>query len=326
MDELISIIVPIYNAKEYLTRCLEAVKQQDYMHFEVLLVDDGSTDDSADICKIYCDADSRFRYIRQENSGPDMARKAGTKAACGDYLLYADADDHIAENMLSVMLTEAKKTRADIVCSQIVRFDDKKEWDGSKYTTVTSLLTDKKEIYKAFFEEETLIGTYYAKLIRKSIMEDYEFVKDGLIGEDITAALYMFDKASKVAVIPDKLYYYFQNHGSISHAKYSFRHELSLDNYIRVRDDLLGKDIVCPERLCGYFAGYEMAVATAMGRSGRYIVSSGEKLRKDLKKYWKYIKYDNKTKLYMKLCIILFIYCPRVFVLLYRILFIMTGR
>ena len=323
---LISVIIPVYNAEKHLTRCLESISSQTYVSLEVIMVDDGSTDNSASICRSYSDKDERFKYIYQDNAGPDIARKTGTKASIGEYVTYVDADDYISENALEVMINNANETSADIICSQIVRFDEKREWPGSIYNEGESILKEKAEILNAFFVSETLIGTYYAKLIRKSVIEDYSFVKDGLVGEDITAALYMFDKANTISLIPDKIYYYYQNSDSISHAKYSNRHAVSLENYIKLRDLYLNRDGVTPQRICGYFAAYQMAVATAMGRSGSYEKRPGELLRKDLKDHWKYIKNDVKTALYMKLCIWLYMNMPKVFIGLFHMLYVFTGR
>ncbi len=323
---LISVIIPVYNAEKYLSRCLESVSMQTYASFEVIMIDDGSTDNSKSICRAYTDKDDRFKYVYQDNAGPDMARKTGTNAAIGEYVTYVDADDYISENALEVMINNADETSADIICSQILRFDGKNEWSGSTYNEVERILKDKEEILNAFFVSETLIGTYYAKLIRRSIMEDYRFIRDGLIGEDITAALYMFDKAKIISLIPDKTYIYYQNSDSISHAKYSHRHAVSLDNYIKLRDSYMNRDGVASQRICGYFAAYQMAVATAMGRSGSYEKEPGELLRKDLKDHWKCIKNDDKTAMYMKLCIWLYMHMPKVFIGLFHVLYIFTGR
>lgn len=325
-ETMVSIVVPIFNASKYLKRCLDSIAGQDHECFEVLIVDDGSTDDSAEICQTYCSSDKRFKYIYQNNAGPDIARKTGTASATGEYLMYVDADDYIAPNMLSRLYEVAGKTGADIVCSQIVRFDDRKEWLGSVSVEDLTTITEESEKINAFFESGILIGTYYGKLIRRVVIQDYEFIKDGYIGEDITAALYMFDKASSIVIIPDRLYYYFQNDNSISHAKYTFRHAVSLNNYIRLRDEYVARDMNDRVRITGFFAGYQMAVATAMGRSGRYEKSTGEILRKDFKNNWTYIKSDKKTAFYMKCCILLYMYVPRIFVFMFRILYLMTGR
>lgn len=322
----ISIVVPIFNAEAYLNRCLDSILKQSYTEYEVLLIDDGSTDSSAEICKTYIESDKRFVYFFQENAGPDMARKSGTEKSKGEFIVYIDSDDYIHEDMLEIMLSVALETETDIVCSQIVRFSGSKEWSGSKCGKQRIILNDKKDVGVAFFDREELIGTYYAKLIKRSVIIDYRFIKDGLIGEDITAALYMFDHASKIVIIPDKLYYYFQNSKSISHAKYSYRHAVSLDNYISLRDDFLERNVVSRSRICGFFAGYQMAVATAMGRKGIYEKKAGKILRDDLREHWGYIVRDKKTAAYMKLCILLYLCFPRMFVYMFRVLYLVTGR
>ncbi len=323
---LISVVIPIYNVEKYLDRCLSSVKTQTYENFEVLLVDDGSTDLSAEICRLYCEEDDRFRYFKQENLGPDIARKTGTREALGDYLVYVDSDDYIANNALNVMVSIALETDADIVCSQFVRFNENKIWQGSVFAKEIVYLKGKDEIYNAFFEFGTLLGTYVARLIKRDIIKDYKFIKDGLIGEDITAALHMFDNSEYVVIIPNITYYYYHNSSSISHSKYTYRHATSLNNYISLRDRYLDNDFISKERICGYFAGFQMAVATAMGRKGKYETDVGEKLRGDLKKHWSYIRQDKQTQPYMKMCIFLYMTFPRLFVGLYHVFYLLTGR
>ncbi len=325
-EKTVSIIIPIYNAEKHLERCLDSVKAQTYDCFEVLMIDDGSVDDSASICASFVKNDSRFRYIYQDNRGPDMARKTGIDEASGEYAVFADSDDYVSSDMLEKMVSAMEASGADLVCSQIVRFDERREWPGLKGVDNTVILDDRKAILKSYFEDGVIIGTYYAKMVKTGIMKNYGFIRDGLIGEDITASLFMLKNSSKVAIIPDRTYYYYQNLDSISHSEYSPRHLVSLNNYIRVRDELLEEDIIPEPRICGYFAGFQMAVATAMSRKGEYIKEAGEILRADLKKHLKNIKADKKTGLYMKICISLYVMSPRFFFSLYRIFYLITGR
>ncbi len=325
-EKKVSIIIPIYNAQKHLGRCLDSIKAQTYDDFEVLMIDDGSTDDSGAVCSSFVKNDPRFRYIYQDNRGPDMARKTGIEEASGEYAVFADSDDYVSSDMLEKMVSAMETTGADLVCSQIVRFDEHKEWPGLKGVEETTILDNRKDILKAYFEDGIIIGTYYAKMVKTGIMKNYGFIKDGLIGEDITASLYMLKNSSKVAIIPDRTYYYYQNLESISHSEYSPRHLVSLNNYMKVRDELLSEGIIPEPRICGYFAGFEMAVATAMSRKGSYISEAGDILRADLKSNLKSIKADKKTGLYMKICISMYVISPKLFISLYRILYLMTGR
>ena len=101
---MISVIVPVYNVEEYLEECLESIQYQTYTDIEVILVNDGSTDSSKEICERFCQADSRFRLINQENKGQSAARNRGVKESIGEYLMFVDSDDVINKNVLEVLL------------------------------------------------------------------------------------------------------------------------------------------------------------------------------------------------------------------------------
>ena len=323
----VSVIVPVYNAGKYLKRCLDSIRSQDFEDFEVILVNDGSTDNSCEICEQYSNNDDRFRVITQDNAGPDMARKTGVSGAIGDYIMFVDADDHVSNNAISVMYKYAREYEADLVCSQIWRFNDSgKRWTGSTAVDKAVCIDSTAEMIRAYFESGLLMGTYYAKLVLRELISDYGFVEDSIIGEDITAALYLFQKAKKVCIIPDRNYFYFWNGESISHSGYTKRHATSLANYIRVRDGLLAKEYTDERLICGYFAEYEMAVATAMSRSRSYDEETALILKEDIKAHWDRIKQNKKTHLYMKACMLIYKTSPRLFIRLYRVVYLVTGR
>ena len=104
----ISIIVPLYNVEEYLEECLESIRNQTYTDIEVILVNDGSTDGSKQICERFCQIDSRFRLINQENQGQSVARNRGFKESIGQYIMFVDSDDVINTNVLEVLLPYMK--------------------------------------------------------------------------------------------------------------------------------------------------------------------------------------------------------------------------
>jgi glycosyltransferase involved in cell wall biosynthesis len=323
----VSVIVPVYNAGKYLKRCLDSIKAQNFEDFEVILVDDGSTDNSNEICAEYCVNDKRFRVVVQDNSGPDIARKTGVSQAIGDYIMFVDADDYVSADIINTMYTNALEYEADLVCSQIWRFNNSgKLWPGSNAVEYITCIDNTAGMIRAYFESGLLVGTYYAKLILRKLIFDYGFVENSIIGEDISAALYLFQKAKKVCIIPDKNYYYFWNSESISHSGYTSRHAESLANYIRVRDSLLDKEYVDKRFICGYFAEYEMAVATAMSRNKCFNEETASKLKDDIKAYWNHIKQNEKTPLYMKICMLIYKISPKLFIRLYRAVYLVTGR
>ena len=109
-DSLISIVIPIYNAVKYLEECLNSIKNQTYKNFEVIMVNDGSKDDSETICKRFSEDDTRFRYFKKENGGVSSARNLGLDNVEGDYITFIDADDWIDENHLELLINSIKKS------------------------------------------------------------------------------------------------------------------------------------------------------------------------------------------------------------------------
>lgn len=324
---MISIIIPVYNAAKFIERCLESIKRQTYSNYEIILVNDGSTDNSGDICIKYAKADSRIVYCEQTNQGPDIARKTGTLNASGNYIMFVDADDYINENMLAVLVTKMEKYDADVVCSNVIRFDNKgKTWCSDNCVGKEQICDNQETIFREYFIERHIIGCYYAKLYKAELFKDYAFVKDSLIGEDITGVLQALKKAHKVVLLPDLFYFYYWNLNSISHSKYNRRHRISLDNYIALKEDMLNFKLVEPKYVCGYFAEFEMAVATSMSRAKVFDKDTALILRNDMKKYRKEIKANKGTPLYMKMCISCFIFSPKLFITLYRFVYLATGR
>ena len=112
----VSIIIPVYNAEKYLDECLESILDQSYPDWEAILIDDGSTDSSHDICKKYSSSDVRFHYFSQNNSGPGKARNKGMALSSGDYLTFVDADDYIAPDYLKTLVYISTKYNTDVTC------------------------------------------------------------------------------------------------------------------------------------------------------------------------------------------------------------------
>ena len=121
--ELISVIVPVYNVESYVAECIESIQNQTYMNLEIILVNDGSTDNSGDICDQYATYDERIKVIHKENAGVSAARNTGIEAANGDYIAFVDSDDYIAPNMYEDMLRILKENDLDIL--ECTAFRDK---------------------------------------------------------------------------------------------------------------------------------------------------------------------------------------------------------
>lgn len=111
MKDLISVIVPVYNVEPFISSCLDSLSKQIYQNFEVLLVNDGSTDNSGAICREYADRDSRFHYFEKENAGVADARNFGIERSKGDYITFVDSDDWVTEEYLSILIETLKELK-----------------------------------------------------------------------------------------------------------------------------------------------------------------------------------------------------------------------
>lgn len=207
---LVSVIIPVYNVEKYLHECIDSVINQTFKNLEIILVDDGSTDSSGEICDEYIEKDDRITVVHQKNGGLSVARNTGFSEANGDYVYFLDSDDYIAENTLETLLKIAEKDNSDIVFFDAVSFADTDDFTvkqnyvrNNKYNpdngyNVFSALTKNKEYHSAvpllFISRNFLLSSYVS------------FIPD-IIYEDMVFTYQLFCKASTVSQCPDALYY-----------------------------------------------------------------------------------------------------------------------
>jgi len=212
----ISVIVPIYNAEKYMDKCIASVLNQTHKNLELLLINDGSADNSQARCLEYADKDSRVRVINQDNAGPAKARNRGINEATGEFLFFVDSDDWVEQNAIEKML-EVIDDKIDIVqCRSRKMYDD-----GHEDTDIWKESTLRMNSYDAM--KDYLWSDYpiirfavWGKLIRKSITEGLTF-PDIKHGEDVVFNAYLIDKAAEIIYIPDILYNFAVRENSISH-------------------------------------------------------------------------------------------------------------
>lgn len=127
--KLVSVVIPVYNVENYLNDCVKSVVNQTYQNLEIILVDDGSTDSSPQMCDQYAKQDNRIKVIHQENSGVAIARNVGIKNASGSYLYFLDSDDYLVPNAIQIMYDTIEKEKSEIVFFEAETFkdDQKKE-------------------------------------------------------------------------------------------------------------------------------------------------------------------------------------------------------
>ena len=200
---MVSVIVPIYNVEEYLEECLESIRNQTYTNIEVILVNDGSTDGSREICESYCEKDIRFRLINQENQGQSVARNRGVKESVGQYIMFVDSDDVVSTDVLEVLLPYMKPD-VDIVECRLTR--NKEEFFLNKIPTIVFEGNSKEAILNciAFRAVKFCVFT---KLYRREIVEKIPFL-EGYIYEDVFTGINYLNHIRKIIVVDYIGYYY----------------------------------------------------------------------------------------------------------------------
>lgn len=213
MNDLISVIIPVYNVEQYLDRCINSILNQSYNKLEIILVNDGSTDKSKDICLKYHNVDKRIKVINQNNGGLSKARNTGIKNSVGKYICFIDSDDFIHKDMINILYQNLIKTKSDIsMCSFEKVFDEKKD------LKVTSNYIEyyNPNFYDNLFNDlkvETIIACN--KLYKKSLFNGLLY-KENKFHEDEFIIHNLLKKVNKIVYDKNKLYYYFQRKNSIT--------------------------------------------------------------------------------------------------------------
>ena len=199
--QLVSVIIAIYNTESYLHKCIDSVINQTYKNLEIILVDDGSTDNSSTICDEYARKDTRIKCFHQENQGLALSRKLGITQSHGDYILTVDSDDWIEPTMVEKMLFSAIDNNFDVVwCDVMLHTQEQQLIHHVKFDN------NPKEMLKAIYRGKVM-GWFWNKLIHKSLLEDLIAYKESMF-EDVFFSTQLLLKSPKMGYIAEPLYNY----------------------------------------------------------------------------------------------------------------------
>lgn len=208
---MISIIVPVYNVEKYLDKCITSLQNQTYQDVEILLIDDGSTDKSGDICEHYAEQDSRIIVYHKENGGLSDARNYGIQKAKGQYVAFVDSDDYVHHQMFDILLQNMEGQQADIVAckyKKVFEDDDNEIKDIVDYRVYSYTSTE------AVKNVDKIGITAWNKLYKKELFKNIKF-EVGRLHEDEFIFHRIVYVSRKVVAIDSALYYYVQRKGSI---------------------------------------------------------------------------------------------------------------
>ena len=213
MNDKISIIIPIYNIENYIEKCIESIINQTYKNLEIILVDDGSTDKSGEICDKYQKNDNRIIVIHKKNGGLSDARNCGIEKATAELLIFVDGDDWIENDTIELAYNEHIKNDSDIVIyGKYIDYDNNKSIPKcpAKYERING---KQGIIYLNSFKD--LDVSAWNKLFKKELFNDIKFPV-GKLSEDYYIMYKVFDKAKVISLLPICKYHYFQRINSIT--------------------------------------------------------------------------------------------------------------
>lgn len=219
-EELISIIVPIYNVEKYLKKCIDSILNQTYSNIEVILVDDGSPDNSGLICDNYAKKDKRIRVIHKKNGGLSDARNEGIKIAKGKYIGFVDSDDYIKKDMYEYLYNLISTLHCDIsICNFIKVYEEENLENNIAFSNKKKELNSSEAI-QYLLDDREIKSFAWNKLYKKDLFYDIKYPKN-MNMEDVATTYKLFSKAKKIVVGNEEKYFYIQREGSILRSKNS---------------------------------------------------------------------------------------------------------
>ena len=310
MDDLISIIVPIYNVECYLIKCIDSIIKQTYERIEIILVDDGSIDKCGEICDDYSIKDKRIKVIHKKNGGLSDARNSGIDIAEGKYLTFVDSDDYISVDYIEYLYSLIIKNDCDIsVCGNYFSYNycrDKLKNDNNSDVEIYFSARDAIEdmLYSLNFNHSA-----WGKLYRASLFKDIKFPK-GMNYEDYAIVYKVFSNSNKVAFGNAKKYYYVIRSGSIMKSKFDSKNMELIDISNDVTEFIIKKYPNLKKAAISrkIYSNIELLYSILMSDDRNIYKEFEEKVFKNIEKDKNIVLYDRKSRknLKLKICILLF--------------------
>lgn len=299
--ELVSIIIPIYNAEKYLKKCIQSILEQTYSNIEVILVNDGSTDKSRDICDEYARQESRIHVIHQDNSGVSAARKNGLKKSMGNYIAFIDSDDWVEDTFVEKMYNVALEKNADMVaCGYFEEYMDYVKIEGNRNGNIK--VYSKTEALEELHTRNSIYPFLCNKIFKRKTLNELEDSVPVIIGEDYTIVVKAISRMQKIAVIEAPLYHYMQRKGSACNRGFDERLFKVVSNYKDVYNFFKTENMQILDDIKSYILLEEMYYVVCMSRNQNYNKKFIRMVTFDVRKnLLKYIK-NKKVKLPLKCC------------------------
>jgi len=298
----ISIVVPVYNVEQYLEKCVHSLCNQTFLDFEIILVDDGSTDSSGDMCDNLAKTDSRITVLHKQNGGLSDARNFGIDAAQGEFLTFVDSDDYVAPTYLEYLLSLFDKSQNCLVtaCNHtVVRNNSQK----NAYDFAGECVFSQREAFEAVLYHDRLDVSAWAKLYRREVFETLRFPK-GKLYEDTYIFGDVLNLTQNIVLGSKPQYFYIQRQNSIVNGGFSKQRLQFIDSVSRLCDMALLCDgtlnDACTRRMCHAYC----SVLRYMDGCDKCFLDVRDELVKNIRKSAKTVLKDKKAPKRDKLAIL----------------------
>lgn len=286
MDKpVVSILIPAYNAAAFLPKCLDSVFNQTYQDLQVVIVDDGSKDNTLEVCQMYAEKDGRIEVYHQDNQGVAATRNHLLEKVKGDYVLFVDADDWIELDMVEYLVSLAKEVDAEMVmCDRVINDTE----PSRKEPNVFEL--DQEHAIVDFLHHDYFIGSLCNKIIKTCCLQNERFRTGISYGEDALFCWGILQKTQKVVVSSKQFYHYRMNDESISHQSFGEKKLTGHQTWTIISEDVKTRWPQYTDLVLGTFALQDMYLLRAASQCGYKQNLQTKELQQTMKKYYKQLK------------------------------------
>lgn len=240
MDSLISVVVPIYNVERYLEKCIDSIINQSFEHLEIILVNDGSTDHSLEICEKYKAQDKRIKVLDKKNGGLSDARNAGIEESMGEFITFVDSDDFIDRDMIKYLYHLIKQNDADISICQYKAIEEKSGIIKKYLFVPAETISGNNKCMEAFFTHCGIGTIAWGKLYKKELFDGIRYPK-GKFHEDVFTTYLLVAKSHCIVIGEQHKYNYLLRDNSISSSPFQLKHLDSIEA-AKVRSGFIKKN------------------------------------------------------------------------------------
>lgn len=319
---LISVIIPVYNVEDYLHYAIESLGKQTYKNFEIILVNDGSTDDSGKLCDDYSEKYSNVRVFHKENGGLSDARNFGVQKAKGEFITFLDPDDYLEAYSLELLASVQKQHNCDIVSTRVKATELYNVYSNHSLTEedIKNVIVMDRDVFleEAFYDKVATVSAC-GKLYRKSILE-IPFPK-GRIYEDLYIISEHVEKANKIVHTPIQIYNYYKRQGSIVNSKFTSKQYDFFDAIAYNRQVIREKFNNVDKLVTAINAKKVIGSFKIIGSAYKTSISDVYNIRKIIKENSSNILRNKRIRYTFKMKYMLFILSPYMFNIIKRFVF-----